>query len=70
MGTSDVVVGIENYQNFLFVAHGKVVTSPMFSKELHRYTQSHMGAGLGLQAYRHVATFFMRHHLQQGTHLL
>ncbi|KAI9493073.1 hypothetical protein BDB00DRAFT_872792 [Zychaea mexicana] len=63
-GTADVDVGLENYRDFLFVADGKVVTSSIFSKDLYSYLREYTGAGLGLQAYRHVATFFMRHYLQ------
>jgi len=56
---------VQTYDLFLYVKHGKRMTSTQFSITLERITSEHIGVGLSLQPLRHIIIAFQRAYIEE-----
>lgn len=56
---------VMNYNLYLYVKHGRKMTSPQFSTTLERMTSQYMEVGLSLQPLRHILIAFQRAYVEE-----
>jgi len=58
-------IAVQTYDLFLYVKHGKRMTSTQFSTTLERTTSEHIGVGLSLHPLRHILIAFQRAYVEE-----